>query len=326
MIKLKNKKAQERAYLLGVIVIIVSFVIILTVLLRLNPGQIVLQQSCTTSVVARGLASSEILKTQVREAIPLKCNITKICFSAGGDCKDLGTNYQKISVKTKEDILNAIAQNMYDWHKTLNEGKSNFMPQEKGITGQSRFCMINSILSLDDSAKKLMLSTGVTHLDLERVLEKKTDKDGKSYFTILRNGYSNIEQELSLAATENKDTLENFLGSDIDFSQKQIVYTSLYEEKEGLGITGGIVGSLVAIAVVIAAAPVVATAATVTVIVSGIAMTATAAASGIGTYYAVDYFVRPSPDANYQYAAPSIIVYNKEALDSLKCSGFEGLI
>ena len=181
MIKLKNKKAIERTYLIGIIVLVVSFAIILLFFSRLgmNTGSgASVQQACYASVVLRGVAASNILKSEFREAIPLKCNTTRICLTAGGDCESLGNNYEKIKVKTREDVLDAIAQNMYDWHMTLNEGNSNFMPQ--GFT-EKKFCILNSIISLDVETKNMIKENPISRLDLYSYLQTKKDSNGQSY-------------------------------------------------------------------------------------------------------------------------------------------------
>lgn len=113
--------------LVTIIILIVSFIIILFLIFRLNLGGTTDKEICHNSVVLKG--QSQVI------AGPIDCRTSYVCISGGGECSDL-TKVSKVSVNpnNKSQVMKAIADEMASCWWQFGEGKINYgTPQGTSI-------------------------------------------------------------------------------------------------------------------------------------------------------------------------------------------------
>src|SRR3989338_2930165 len=108
MVKIiENKKGElTTTQLVTIVVLIVSFIIILFLIFRLNPGEQTNKEICHNSVVLKGKTSGF--------AGSLDCRTNYLCISGGGDCQDASTSKIEVDASNKNEIMEAIAKEMAD--------------------------------------------------------------------------------------------------------------------------------------------------------------------------------------------------------------------
>ena len=117
-----NKRGElTTAQLVTIIILIVSFIIILFLIFRLNPGEQSNKEICHNSVVLRDKS--------IGLSGPLDCRINYLCISGGDDCDATSTSKVEINLNSKESknqIMEAIAKEMADCWYMFGEGKVNY--------------------------------------------------------------------------------------------------------------------------------------------------------------------------------------------------------
>lgn len=110
--------------LVTIIILIVSFIIILFLIFRLNLGGTTDKEICHNSVVLKG--QSKII------AGPLDCRTSYVCISGGGECSNM-PKASKVSVNpnNKSQVMKAIADEMASCWWMFGEGKIDY---GQGIT------------------------------------------------------------------------------------------------------------------------------------------------------------------------------------------------
>jgi hypothetical protein len=138
----KNKIGEMTTQqLVMLIVLIVSFVIILFLIFRLNLGGTTDAEICHNSVVLKG--QSDLTSG------PLDCKTDYICISGGGDCSEFSSSAQiKIDAENKTQIMEAIADEMANCWYMFGEGKIDY---GSGFLSKSVSCGICSIISFDNN-------------------------------------------------------------------------------------------------------------------------------------------------------------------------------
>jgi hypothetical protein len=100
--------------LVTLIILIVSFIIVLILIFRLNLGETTNAELCRNSVALR--EQSKIVSG------PLDCKTSYVCISGGGNCQ--GTISETIEVDlNREAIMNATAEQMAECWWMFGEGK-----------------------------------------------------------------------------------------------------------------------------------------------------------------------------------------------------------
>lgn len=116
---IKNKKAElTTAQLVTIIVLIVSFIIILFLIFRLNPGEQTNKEICHNSVVLKAKS--------VGLAGPLDCRTNYLCISGGDDCAESRASKVEVDSDNKIQIMEALAKEMSDCWYMFGEGKINY--------------------------------------------------------------------------------------------------------------------------------------------------------------------------------------------------------
>ncbi len=282
------------------IVLIVSFVIILFFLVRLNLGQTTEKEICHNSVVTRG---SSVLP---EESVPLKCQRSYICITEDGSCEEM-TKPRKEKVKTDDDVYAVLAEELADCWWMFGEGKVNYVGKD---WFENLYCSICAQIAFDDSVGDIPeFSRGeIDKSDFYRYLSEKNVSNRKqTYLEYLQGieGASEIESSLTDA---NAD-----FGS-FDLNKQHYVMMGIYSEvgvwKWVAGLAGG---------VGIVAAPFTVGLSTIpTALIIGGA----AGVGGTGGYFLGTAI---KGDSGYEYLSPTMVEVNSRDFEDLDCGSIETL-
>ena len=321
----KTKKGMTYKVLFGMIFLIIAAAAIFT-FLRLYPWKENIDKTvCHQSVILRASANAKII--EFKGIVPLKCKTEEVCLVSGGffssseGCPSLGQDYKKQKISSKKDVLDFISDEIYDWHSTMGEGKINFMPH---TTFNEIYCFVGDVISFDEETKKVIEEeNGISYMDLYEHMANKKNPDGVSYLSFIY-GMNNVE-EIQKYYDEYNDWTgesENKISMDasLDLTKDYAIIGEMFEY--------GRVPSYLSTAVVLVSGTALTIAAVFTY---GATLPAAVAIFGIGmkiTTVATAYnlwFASPNPDEGFVYIKPSLREFDKETLESLKCTDFANI-
>jgi len=147
--KIKEKNVGKRGelttkQLVTIIVLVVSFIVILFLLFRLNLGETSNKEICHNSVVLKGRAGAV--------AGPLNCRTNYLCISGGGNCEEITpTATVNVDSRNKEEIMEALAKEMAECWWMFGEGEVNYA--DRGPSFNDVACSICSIVEFDENIK-----------------------------------------------------------------------------------------------------------------------------------------------------------------------------
>jgi len=168
----KNRKGElTTTQLVTIIILIVSFIIILFLIFRLNLGGITDKEICHNSVVLRG-------KTMGVSGT-LDCKTNYLCISGGGDCEGTASEKIKINPENKEEIMKAIADEMSNCWWMFGEGKLNYGTTE----GRSVKYAICSIVEFDSKVQEKIPE--ISYTEFYDYLEKTQKDKSQTYLEYL---------------------------------------------------------------------------------------------------------------------------------------------
>jgi len=207
---------------------------------------------CHQSIVLR--ASAKLGPIDASNAIPLKCQTQKICFTlSGDDCVDLSSTkdnpVKKIKLpkckgkltpssggtafsfldcnEAKDKIIEVIADNLVACHSMVGEGKLNFFPGDwlKKNKAKTNYGLICNRIVFDQQAKDEIKT--IQFFDLYNHMGRKTVGD-KSYVEYLYNWNSGnspgetINSVFQLIKKNNEDRLKDvsFTNWNIDLNER----------------------------------------------------------------------------------------------------------
>ncbi len=185
-----NKKAElTTAQLVGLIVIIVSFVVILILFFRLNLGEQTNKEICHNSVV---------LKSKTEGFVgSLDCRTDYTCVSGGSDCAGLSSSSNvKVDASNKEAIMKVLADKMSDCWWQFGEGKANYL----GISDRSGWgtdsCAVCSVVEFDKDVSDK--NAQITYREFYNYLSS-TQKGDRTYFSYLygSNDINDFQSKIS---------------------------------------------------------------------------------------------------------------------------------
>ena len=210
MIFNKNKKGElTTKQLVTIIILIASFVIILFLLFRLNPGEVNNKEICHNSVVLK--EKSGVL------AGPLDCRTNYLCISGGGNCEEIPTKSTiKVDPGDKDEIMQAITDEMSDCWWMFGEGEINY---EKGFLEGKVNCALCSVVAFDEKVQGKIPT--ITQMELYSYLKKTAKTNSQTYLQYLYDmgELVNINDEGYFGFDLNNDV--------IDTSQKQSIFTGV---------------------------------------------------------------------------------------------------
>ena len=299
--KKKGEMATEQIVLL--IILIASFAILLFFLVKLNLGKQTDQEICHNSVITRG--NSVIPK----DSVPLKCQREYVCLTTGGDCKKM-TDPSIKKVSSKEEVYNALSENLANCWWMFGEGKINYVRDE---AFSNLYCSICSQVAFDDSLVKIFPNGQIDQDELYNYMETNNYSNSNTYFEYLYgrgSTYGAIRQQLQSQGVTFKP---------IDFSKQYYSMMGITSDVSTLGWVAGaaILGGGLVLG--IAMLPIGATAWGVSTL-AGVAYFGGGATAG-GTIAGL--FV--TGESGDDYLSPSIIEANSPEFKSLDCKSITTL-
>ena len=122
-----------------IIILIVSFIVILYVIYRLNLGSTSNSQICYNSVVLNSKSAGTVGY--------LNCKTDYVCITGGGKCANLNPTITiSVNVNNKTEIMKAVADQLSSCWSMFGEGKLNY--GTKGLFG-SNGCALCSVVEFD---------------------------------------------------------------------------------------------------------------------------------------------------------------------------------
>lgn len=208
--KIKNKKGKvELDYIIKISLLVVGFIIIVAFLVfKLNLGRESDKEICYNSVVLSSTPG-------VKFVTELDCKTNYLCISGGRKCKDINpTSTVKVNPNNKEEIIEAIADEMVDCWWMFGEGELNYLKiSNKKIWGKNS-CAICAIVRFDE--KILNKGYKINYREFYDYLsENNKDKD-MSYFAYLYY-YSDFDEFISKGGSSYIDIDNNYILDDDEY-------------------------------------------------------------------------------------------------------------
>lgn len=205
----KNKKAElTTTQLVTIIILIVSFIIILFLIFRLNPGEQTNKEICHNSVVLKAKS--------VGLAGPLDCRTNYFCISGGDDCKEL-TSASKIEVdpSNKTQIMEAITKEMSDCWYMFGEGKVDY-GASGGTSVKYALC---SVVEFDGKVQEK--TSEISYIEFYDYLRQTKKEGSQSYL----NYFYGVNEVSSL--TVETQFKVNIAGDKISTEEKYSIITGV---------------------------------------------------------------------------------------------------
>lgn len=187
--KIENKKGEiTTKQIVTLIILIVSFVIILFLLFRLNLGRATDKEICHNSVVLKSAGKGLVGQ--------LDCKTNYLCISGGNDCEGISpTETVKINLNKEDDvikkeIMKVIADEMADCWWMFGEGELDYM---RGNFLGNTACAICSIVKFDNKIQESQ-EEGITYEEFMEFLANETkSKNEKNTYLYYLYGVSSID-------------------------------------------------------------------------------------------------------------------------------------
>jgi hypothetical protein len=317
---------------IGIFILVISFAVILLAIFFFNWNQTIDREACHESVVIRAsvpdVKNIDVVKT------PLKCQTEKICVTTNkflkGDCeKELGNSYITLRVSSDslaiENEINAIVAEYAAegcWGM-MGAGKINVFSREFS-TGATKACVVCSRISFDQSVINSLPDKENKKVNgwIRYFISTKMPDSDKTYWQYLTNSLTS-----DIPYTADLQAKDFFI---LDNPQKAVVFYEIKRSASfeiGAGVTGALSG-LATGALIGSAVPVGGT-----IVGAGIGLVA-GGVLGFAGYFAGDKIYENygnyldgwnGGDVN-SYAGFSVVNYDSESLNNLKCSSFENLV
>lgn len=215
---MEQKKRAEltSTFLVKTLIVILAFIIIIFFIIQFQDfwkGSSK-KEICHDSIILRaGLNKKASLSAS--EIIPLNCETEKLCIKGKDDCSDeFGKSRDDNLITEKrvinrDEIIDILADSLYDCHSMLGEGNLNFMPHKsyKQIYG-----VICTKIVFSEEAKEILTESGgdVSYLELyTRMNKKSTRNNDETYLEALYqiSGTTRLNSFLSAKFLEWKSTI-----------------------------------------------------------------------------------------------------------------------
>ncbi len=225
------------------VILLVSFIVILFLIFRLDLGKESDKEICHNSVVMRSASIS-------KEAIPLKCSRTYICLSEDGSCERMSDPDVK-KVKTEEEIYNILAEEMADCWWMFGEGKIDYVGKDFFL--RDNYCSICSQIGFDNSVKEIEgIGEAISKDNLYDYLSKTKMPDSEVTYAEYIFGTNDV-LKLKTAPLRGEDGANMVVGTfgNLDLNKQHFVMMGITSEVSGriwkiaVGSTVAVVGLFV---------------------------------------------------------------------------------
>lgn len=294
----KNRKGEMTTQQIVIlIVLIASFAVLLYFLLQLGFGSETTKEVCHNSVVTRG---SSVVPTEV---VPLDCQRSYVCITEDGSCEKM-TKPIKIKVKERDEVYEALANEMSECWWMFGEGKVNYVGKD---IFENLYCSICSQIAFDDSV-----------LEIEEFSDGKIDKEEFYRYLALKNMTgSKLTYSQYLFGTNNLEQIKGdseFGEIDLVNFQQYVLMGTVSDVSTTGWILGGVgAGLVVAGGIAYFASP--AGWATAAILVTG------AVAGGVGGEAVSQKYVSSlrEGDSGNDYIVSTLIEADSEVFKGLEC-------
>ncbi len=237
---MKNKKGEiTTQQIVLLVILIVSFVVILFLLFRLDFSKESEKDICHNSIVMKGTKLPDA-------AIPIKCSRSYICLTSDGTCERM-TSPKIMKVKGKEEIFSILAAEMADCWWMFGEGRINYVdPTWK----KKNYCSICTQFLLDDSVKDLNgVGEKINQDEFYDYLVKTNMPDSEETYASYIFGTNELGR-LKRGMSEQAGTEVTF--GEIKISTPYFIVMGITSEKNDFTwyLGGALVGGILAIGVV----------------------------------------------------------------------------
>ncbi len=244
---LYNKRgALTTKQIVVLIILIISFLIILFLIFRLNLGGTTKKEICRDSVILKG---KSLLPTGVAS---LNCKTQYVCLSMTNSCDKIDNPDEVIKVTTKDEVYKALADKMADCWWMFGEGKINYVGKERI---PDFYCSICSQLYFDSSIKNGIFD-GKNSFSQEElydyIVKNKVKEEGQGYDEYLYGiDFTKGEDLIShLAEEEGEKVIKQQVGfMNINLSKPHIIMMGITSDVNILSwiiIGTGAVASVIA--------------------------------------------------------------------------------
>ncbi len=197
--------------LVTIIVLIVSFIVILFLLFRLNLGETSNKEICHNSVVLRDQARVV--------AGPLDCRTNYVCISGGGKCEEIiPTTTVSVDPKNKNQTMKALADEMADCWWMFGEGEISYADRDPSFNDVA--CSICSIVEFDENVRQGM--EPIKYEEFYNYLRTTAKSDTQTYLKYLyaENSLEGVEEGFN-------QTFENYLNKIINPENDYVILTGM---------------------------------------------------------------------------------------------------
>jgi len=213
--KIKEKNIGKKGeittkQLVTIIVLIVSFIVVLFLLFRLNLGETSNKEICHNSIVLRGQAG--IISG------PLNCRTNYLCISGGEKCGGITpTETINVDPKNKEEIMKALAEEMADCWWMFGEGEVSYVDRN---AFNDVACSICSIVEFDKKVKEGVKP--IEYRDFYDYLRITSKSDSQTYLQYLYdvNSLENLEEGFN-------QTFGDVLDETLDSEKNYVILTGM---------------------------------------------------------------------------------------------------
>ncbi len=318
-----NKKGELTSkQLVSIIILIISFIVILIFFFFLNPGSEAAKEACRNSVALRG--------TELGKSTKIECKTQPVCISAGGNCDYNAKDVATVKVKSKEEVMSALSDLMYDCWWQMGEGKVDYAPRVFGFT--ENYCHICNTIKFDDKIKSDENLNKIGMKEYYYYLQNKKVSNGEEsylYYLYQVNSMEGVrERILEESKKEGGEGLDIYANS-MNFASdsEYALLTGVTKEGYGPAVIAGSIGAAAGITLGVVFPPSAPVAITVLpkIIKQGANMFKYAAAfwfnvaKGGSFGGAVGLYVT---NGNIQSMSPVIYPFNSQQMANLNCKAF----
>ncbi len=292
--KIDKKAALTTQQIVILIILITSFLIIMFFIFRLNLQETTDKDVCHNSVVLRANAALPA------ETIPLNCKTNYVCITKDNTCEGMPYYSYKINVKNKQEMYEALAEEMADCWWMFGEGKINYV-SNKDFT-KKLYCSICSQFNFDDSIKDIFPSGFIDKDDFYINYLAKT-KIPRKEITYAEYLFGTNDVRSILESAKEADTFGKINISETNALLMGIMSKTSAWKWAGVGVltaAGAVAGLIFFTPITIGA-------------ISGGIILVSGAGTGILTSVIID------GASGNKYLAPTIISFPKD-YDKLKCT------
>jgi hypothetical protein len=218
--KIKDKHGElTTKQLVTIIILIVSFIIVLFLLFKLNLGETTNKEVCHNSVILK--ERSGIL------AGPLDCRTNYLCISGGEDCEEIPTTSTiDVDSENKNETMKALADEMSDCWWMFGEGKMDYIDT---AAFERVACSICSIVEFDETLHE----TSISYEEFYNYLKTAPKTQAQTYLKYLyaTDDLETLQEQFDNLEGFKKDpSPENYLSRNFEFDKIYFILTGMAKE------------------------------------------------------------------------------------------------